>query len=142
MSIDKKSLKVLSVPWWVSHHPDDLTYASPDLLKTTPVLNRNGYYYDRKSGKTWIEFDNKAWDYSTPEAFKSDLNHIDPEMETGLYEDLLSIVEKYKISFKNLHNRFWNEYRTRELRDIGRSARMTCLGILNKKKKKRIKIGE
>ena len=126
----KNYLKVLSVPWWASHHSDDLTYASPDLRQTTPVLNRNGYYYNRKSGKTWIEFDHRAWDYSTVEAFKSELNHIDPEMETGLYQSLLAIVQKYKISFRNLQNRFWKEHRTRELRDIRRNASMVCLQAL------------
>lgn len=128
----KNYLKVLSVPQWVYHSPEDLNEASPDLCETTPVLNRDGYYYDRESGKTWIEFDHKAWDYSTAEAFESDLKHIDPEMETSIYLDLLSLVKKYKISFKNLGRRFWTEYRTRELRDIRRKTALYCLSILRK----------
>ena len=122
----KNYLKILSVPNWVRYH-EDINEASPDLSETSPVFNRNGYYYDRKLGKTWIEFDHKAWDYSTAEAFDSDLKYLDPEMETGLYQDLLSIRKRYRISFKNLEHKFCKEYRTRELRDIGRDASLTCL---------------
>lgn len=128
----KNYLKVLSVPTWVYHSLDELDEASSDLCEISPVLNRDGYYYNRKTRKTWIEFNHKAWNYSTVEAFESELKHIDPEMETNVYQSLLSIVKKYRISFRNLESRFWTEYRTRELRDIRRNASLCCLGILRK----------
>jgi hypothetical protein len=45
--------------------------------RIAPVFNRDGYYWDRLRGLTWLEIGGEAWWYMSPTQFRFDLQHSD-----------------------------------------------------------------
>jgi hypothetical protein len=75
--------------------------------RITPVFNRNGYYLDRISGKTWLEIDGEAWLYKTREGFEYSLkisegnNRIHPDCMKAI-----KVLISHKIAPKSLREKY------------------------------------
>lgn len=59
-----------------------------------PVFNRNGFYCDRVTGRTWLEIDGKAWLYLTREGFQYELDVCEANnwLDSRLYAALGTLV--------------------------------------------------
>lgn len=44
-----------------------------EFIITDTVFNRDGFYLDRKTNKTWVEINGTAWIYSNSQFFKDQL---------------------------------------------------------------------
>ncbi len=59
------------------------------------VFNRPGFYLDRATGETWVEFDGQAWSYLNAAAFQYDLEQADGEkwMDEHVYQALGVVLD-------------------------------------------------
>lgn len=55
--------KMLPLDFPFNEHPKFWWTCLINNEKIEPVFNRNGYFLDRKTGRTWLEIDGQAWIY-------------------------------------------------------------------------------
>lgn len=116
-------VKVLPLPSWCFNGDKRLWGNSPltDNMKTTPLIQRNGYYYDRISNVAWIECNGEAWVYDTPEFFKHELDYIDPmnRLDPRLFDALAVLIAFRKATPEQ--RKLW------EMEDLKRQVRRSTM---------------
>lgn len=107
----------------------------------TPSTGRDGFYYDRKSEVSWMEWQGIVFTY--PEiisAFESALYIDDENILPGPVLDAIRILDVYRVDVRNLDDTLYDHKQASILRNINRDARKTCMKILqNIKQEKQLK---
>lgn len=110
----------------------------------TPVFNLNGYYLDRRTGKTWLEINGEAWYYQSQKSFLYRLklesakqNRLDKEVIKAI-----SILSKYRLATKNQVELLSYEQQVHTLRNIFLNARLHGIKIFKKFKEKQGRVNE
>lgn len=98
--------------------------------RITPVFNRNGYYLDRMTKKTWLEINGEAWIYSDKEYFDYNLAVSEGNnwMEDRCY-NALQIVLENGLGNTKLREIFTTACDRRRLKEIGRTSGKAGIGF-------------
>lgn len=132
-------LKVLEVPFWakssVRKNINPMSDALTRMKKIDPILNREGFYYDRISKKCWVECDSGCYELDNNDSFISDLDELNHVFLTLIEEEALrkliltgkSIYKKFKPLIKR------NEY-YKYLKQIGKNAQKVKLRIIKRRR--------
>jgi len=92
-----------------------------EYIQIEPFFNKNGYYLDRETNKTWVEINGTGWLYSTPDYFKDQLetncgsNRLSNEKFSMLSGLISSKIIDYR-KHKDLYRMYLIQHAKRELR--------------------------
>lgn len=92
-----------------------------EYIQIEPVFNKNGYYLDRKTNKTWVEINGTAWIYSNSQFFKDQLeiycgsNRLSNDKFSMLSGLIFSKIIDYQ-KHKDLYRMYLIQHTKRELR--------------------------
>jgi hypothetical protein len=127
-------LKVLTLDrWMILDELEDFEFEDLNefghLVKMDPILNRNGYYYDRETKKCWFEYNGHAY-YARYCDFLYDLeqlNHIplSPKAVAAIEQ-----LRREKICPKNLNDVYYTDRQWKECRAVYRDARLWTMKTL------------
>lgn len=107
----KRRYKVLPLPDALLGGSDYLNKIREQCLQGRPdvpaVFHRPGYYFDRMTGKTWVEFGRRAVEYGSLDAFEYDLEQApnEPWMDEHIYQ-ALSVILKARLGCARQAYRF------------------------------------
>lgn len=128
MEISKNKVKVLSITFPFNYEKKFWIDCLKETDKIRPVFNRNGYYYDRISKKTWLEINGEAWLYSSKEHFLYDLctNEGNNRISSEAFDAIGLLIEQ-GLADKKLKKIYYTEKDTRLLLETSRSAKIAGL---------------
>ena len=100
-------------------------------LKTQPIFNRDGWYYDRMTKLSWIEFNGKAKLDDNPSYFIYTLKHESHKRLSSKERDAIKVLMSYNRCPKELIEADRIEYAHLE---ITRTRRDMSLSLLRFRK--------
>lgn len=92
-----------------------------EFIVTDTVFNRDGFYLDRKTNKTWVEIDGSAWLYSNAQYFNDQLeiNCGSNRLSNDKFLMLSGLISSNIINYrkhKDLYRMYLIQHAKRELR--------------------------
>lgn len=92
-----------------------------EYIQIEPFFNKNGYYLDRETNKTWVEIEGSAWLYSNAKHFNDQLetycgsNRLSNQKFLMLSGLISSNIINYR-KHKDLYRMYLIQHAKRELR--------------------------
>lgn len=105
-------------------------------LPTEPLFHKDGYYLDRFSGTTWVEFDDRAFLYRDRATFEYELtiSQGNNRIEDRVYKALMTLISDGVIRSRGPHAALWQivhtEHQIRTLRHIWLESRLATARFL------------
>lgn len=99
--------------------------------KITPIMNRNGFFLNRKTGETWLEINYEAWKYQCKKGFLYILslspgnNRIHPDV----FEAIKTLMNE-NIESKKQREMYSTELQLKHERSIKTSSSIRAIHIL------------
>jgi hypothetical protein len=119
----KNRYKVLNLPFPFSCHESDEEWEMmvEDLVeiykKIEPVFNRTGWYFDRQTGKSWIETNKGCWELPSPRDFEYDLERYSHKRIPRAVREAIKVLMNYKMCPNELKQWLWRDAEIQMLHD-------------------------
>jgi hypothetical protein len=100
--------------------------------KISPRIFRNGFFFDRKTGETWIEINGEGWLYGSKEFFMWDLSHSsgNNRMQDRDFCAITVLIQDKVINQKSRLYKLWKiENEMRSLRQISISSGISAMKL-------------
>jgi hypothetical protein len=127
--------KILQLPYGLRpdspYREEPKEYFGNRLVEFSPVFNRDGYYYDRKTKVAWYEVEGRAF-IGSSDYFLYELQCLEAMERPFLQEevDAVKILARNKRLPKALARRYQSWCEANECRNIGRNSRLCTMKSL------------
>lgn len=93
------TLKVLPLEYWMEH--------DSNFPEITPVLNRDGYFYETVSKRCWFELGGKAFDLERNTQFLFELELLNHKPLSVEEVNAFKVLTKHKLLSKDQCRLLW-----------------------------------
>lgn len=123
--IERNRYKVLPLPspyrWELDDEDLDDILNTGDI-ETNPVFFRDGWYYDRLTGKSWVETKYGCFENRSAQMFKYELGLMSHSILPQKVVAAIEVLNNYNVCPKNLLKALWKDEEVRHLINIRRNA--------------------
>lgn len=118
-------VKRLDVPTYISfalNHPLEDDIVLQDLPEISPIIGKNGWYYDRDSKSAWFEYKGRAFVDSSPDMFLYELSLENHRPLSIAERTAILILIRNRRADRKLKDLYYLDEQWRQLRQVVRES--------------------
>ncbi len=110
----KSDISVLPLEFWMRHYVDTAWgRAENDQVAMTPIFNRDGWYYNRRTKLEWYEYRGQAFITRSQKSFVYELAVLNAKIlttrEVLAYKEVMNLRPPRDLAAKIKHILYWDK---------------------------------